>query len=291
MSRRDLSAGIMLVISATVCVALGWGGVKLLGARLPVPEIVFFRALAGLIVLAPLTYLRTGSLNGNNKKLLIARGVFGFIGMLLAFYAMTKISLGDAAMLLNTFPLFIALLAPFFLKESSSPWIFLLIAVAFIGVAFILKPTPAIFNGVAFAGLASGVSVAFAMMIIRKLHETDNTWIIATWFTAVIMIGAAPLMLLDFVLPTTAELVIIVFTGTILTASQLLTTKAYKYAEASILAPFSYLAVMWSYGLDIAIWSHLPDVWSLVGSIIVIGSGIGIIELAKRPIVRPGATS
>ncbi len=283
--------GIILMIVSTVSIAAGWVGVKLLGERLPTSEIVFFRSLVGIIILIPIALYRTGSINGHNKKLLLARGIFGLIGMQMAFFAMTKMNLGDAAILLNTFPLFVALLAPFFLKERSNPGTFFLVVLAFVGVAFILKPTWDIFTGVALMGLAAGLMVAFAMMIVRKLHETESTWTIATWFSLIIVIGIAPLMAFQFIAPTVREIVIMLLMGSLLTLSQIFLTKAYRYAEASLIAPFAYLSVLWSYGFDILLWRHVPDLWSAIGSAIVIGSGVGIIILSRRPLVRAGATS
>lgn len=283
--------GIVLVMCSTVCVALGWGGIKLAGSRLPTSEVVFFRALVGLIILGLLTYLRAGTLKGVNHRLLVLRGILGLIGMMLMFHAMTRMLLGDAAMLLNTFPLFVALIAPFFLKEPSKPAVFTLIAVAFVGIALILKPSSALVNGTALMALGAGIVTAFAMMSIRKLHATENTLRITWWFTLVITLGSAPLAAAQFVVPTIEESIILIFVGLILTLSQLLLTKAYRYAPASVLAPFSYLTVLWSYGLDIAIWGHVPDFWSLVGGAIVVAAGIGIIKSAHRPLVRPYANS
>jgi drug/metabolite transporter (DMT)-like permease len=279
------------MIAATICFATGWVCVKLLGSHMPSAEIAFFRAFIGLIILAPIAYKRTGSLRGKNHKLLVIRGIVGGAAMLLSFYSMTKINLGDAALLLNTFPLFVAFLAPFFLKEPSRPAVFVLIAIAFVGIGFILKPTNDLFNAPAFAGLAGGFLVAFAMMAIRRLHATDSTWVIATWFSGVTSIVALPLLLFDFVMPTMTDAAILIGSGAILTVSQVLLTKAYQYAPASIIAPFAYMSVIWSYGFDLLLWKHAPDVWSALGAVVVIGCSVGIIQLARRPVVRPGAPS
>lgn len=291
MTHRNASFGIILMIAATFFVAVGWVGVKILGEHLPISEIVFTRTLVGLIILIPLTRMKVGSLLGTNRKLLLIRGIMGLIGMMLAFYAMTKMSLGNASILLNTFPLFVALFSPFLLKESSNPRVLLLALVAFIGIGLVLKPSADILNGASLAGLAAGVAVAFAMISIRKLHATDSTWIIALWFSGVITLGALPLTAIEFIVPTWREILIILLTGSILTLSQLFMTKAYRYASADIIAPFAYLSVIWSYTADILIWDKVPDMWSAVGTAIIIGAGIGIILISRKPVIRPGATS
>jgi len=282
--------GITYMLAATVLLAIGWVGIKLVGKRLPTPEIVCLRALVGFLILLPIVRVRAKSMLGHNRRLLVLRSVVGLGGMMCGFYAMTHMNLGDASMLLNTFPLFVALLAPFFLKETSNPRVFLFAIIAFVGIGLILKPTSDIINSAALIGLASGVLVALAMIVLRKLRATDDSWVIALWFSAIITLGAAPFVFLDFIVPTAEEWLVIILAGSFLTVSQIFLTKAYGYADAQTIAPFAYCSVIWSYGFDILIWDYIPDVWSIVGSVIVIASSIFLMEVARRPRIRPGAT-
>ena len=291
MIQHQPKRGIMYMLAATLCLATGWVGIKFVGERLPTAEVVCLRSLVGLPLLIPIVAKRAGSFWGHNHKLLLLRGLAGLIGMMCGFYGMIHLNLGDASMLLNTFPLFVALLAPFLLKEPTHPRVYLFTAIAFIGVGCIMRPTLEIINVSALIGLASGLFVALAMIAVRKLRATENTWVITLWFSMVVFMGALPFMLMDFVMPTPREALMLLAAGSILTMSQLFVTKAYGYATAATIAPFAYAAVIWSYGLDMLVWDFVPDFWSIVGSCIVIASSICSMFLARKPYIKTGATS
>ena len=281
----------MYMIAATLSLVIGWACIKTAGDRLPTAELVFLRSGVGLPLLIPSARLRAGSLWGHNIKLLILRGLAGCLGMICVFYGMTHLSMGDASVLLNTFPLFVALLAPFLLKEPTHPRVFLFAVIAFIGVAFIVKPSADIINVPAFVGLAGGFLVALAMIAVRKLRATENTWVITLWFTTIVAAGSLIPTLFNFVMPTMGEWLMMIIAGLILTLSQVFVTKAYGFAAASVIAPFAYAAVLWSYGLDILIWKFEPDMWSIIGSSIIILSSLGNMFFARKPCIRTGATS
>ena len=291
MTTHDPKRGILYMIAATLCLAAGWVGIKFAGERLPTAEVVCLRSLVGLPLLIPVAKMRAGSLWGHNQKLLLLRGLAGLCGMMCLFYGIIHLNMGDASVLLNTFPLFVALLAPFLLKEPTHPRVFFFVIIAFIGIGFILRPTKEIINVAALIGLAGGFFVALAMIAIRKLRATENTWVITFWFSAVVAAGALPFMLMDFVMPTPREWLIILVSGTILTMSQLFVTKAYGYATAATIAPFAYAAVLWSYGLDMLVWDFVPDFWSIVGSGVIIVSSVGSMLIARKPYIKTGATS
>lgn len=291
MTTHNPKRGIVYMVAATLCLATGWVGIKFAGERLPTAEVVCLRSLVGLPLLIPIARMRAESLWGHNKRLLLLRGLAGLIGMMCVFYSMIHLNMGDASVLLNTFPLFVALLAPFLLKESTHPLVFLFAIIAFIGIGCIVRPTAEFINVAALIGLAGGFFVALAMIAIRKLRATENTWVIALWFSAVVTLGALPFMLMDFVMPTPREALMLLVAGCILTMSQLFVTKAYGYATAATIAPFAYAAVIWSYGLDILVWDFVPDFWSIVGSGIIIASSIGTMFFARKPYIKTGATS
>jgi len=291
MITHDPKRGIIYMLAATFCLATGWVRIKFAGERLPTAEVVCLRSLVGLPLLIPIVAKRAGSFWGHNHKLLLLRGLAGLIGMFCGFYGMVHLNLGDASMLLNTFPLFVALLAPFLLKEATHPRVYLFTAIAFVGIGCIMRPTTEIINVAALIGLAAGLFVALAMIAVRKLRATENTWVITLWFSMVVFVGALPFMLMDFVMPTPSEALMLLVAGSILTMSQLFVTKAYGYATAATIAPFAYAAVIWSYGLDVLVWDFVPDFWSIVGSCIVIASSIGTMFLARKPYIKTGATS
>lgn len=290
MSRHALVAGILWMVAAQLLFVAAWTSVKVLGARLPVFELVFFRAFISLLVLILLAILRERSIKGKNYRALLFRSVFGFIAMTLAFYAMIEMEIGNAATLFNTLPIFVAILAPVLLGESFSIRKLILVIAAFAGIALILKPDIDIIRGISLLALVAGFLGALAMIYVRKLADTDSPLIITLYFTAVTTAGSAPMAALDFVPPTIPEWTWLVLIALALTFAQLFMTKAYTYGHASTIAPFSYVSVIGAYVSGLLFFGEVPDAFSIIGAAVIIGSGIGIMlsspTTAKREAIR-----
>ena len=270
------------MIAAQLTFALAWIAIKYLGENIPLFEIIFFRSLIGLLVTAPLTYFRTGTLKGKNYPLLLLRGLTGLLAMIGAFYAMIHMNIGDAALLFNTAPLFVAILAPIFLKEKITKFTFLWIAVAFIGLALILKPTSGLLEFPALIALLAGFIISVTIISIRKLHKTDGALTITLYFSIFITVCSAPFALSDFVFPSGNQWILIIIVGVFVTFAQLLLTQAFKYAPASAIAPFGYMSVLFSYIFGIILWAEIPDYLSIIGTILVITGGVAVTKIASK---------
>ena len=275
--------GLTLMILAQVCFACAWAVIKQLGKELPLFEIIFFRAFFGLLIIVPIALKKYGTLKGNNNKLLILRGCTGFIGMITTFYAMIHLHLGDAALTINTAPIFVALFSVIFLKEKISKAILFWIFIAFVGLILILKPTPTLFKLPSLLGISGGIVIAITMMIIRKLHETDNSIMITLYFTLIVTIGVIPFMIPSFIMPSIQEIVLLAIIATFVTGAQLLLTKSFSFAPPIVIAPFSYLSVIIAYIIELVVWSHIPTFLSIVGAVLVISSGVLITISAAKP--------
>ncbi len=268
--------GILLMISAELLFACSWAMIKWLGGRLPVFEVVFFRATLSLVVLTAIMLWRGSSFRGKNYKLLIVRGALGFLGIATSFTAMIKMNLGNASMLLNTFPLFVALLAPFMIGERFKRVNFIFVAIAFAGIGLIMKPTHHIFHNVALLGLLSGVFAALSVITVRRLTVTDTSSVITFYFTLITAIAATPVAMGEFVMPTKLEWLLLVSMGSAVTIGQLLMTRAYSFARAATISPFAYVSVLGAYIFGIIIWGDVPDMLSVAGGVMIVAAGIGI---------------
>lgn len=264
------------MVLAQICFAAAWAIIKWIGKDIPLFEVVFFRAFLSLFILVPIMIKRGSEFKGSRYDLLILRGVLGFVGMTATFYALTKMHLGDATVLFNTFPLFIALFAPLLIKEKFIRSHFLFIILAFVGVSLIIKPSYTIFNSASFIGLMAGVITGFTMITVRKLTETDGSFTITFYFTTIVALGAAPFMAAEFVLPSISTFLLMTCIAVAVTAGQLLNVKAYSYDHASVISPFGYASVLCSYILGIVIWNEIPDLLSILGGILVVIAGVAI---------------
>ncbi len=283
MKQSNTLVGILWLSLAEILFVACWTAIKFLGSRLPLFEIVFFRAIISVVVLLPLVWWHMRSFRGSNLRRLFLRSLFGWIAMCLSFYGMIHLRMGNAATLINTMPVFVALLSPAMLGEPLARKQFVFILLAFAGVGFILKPDATILNAPAILTLASGLLTALAMIQIRQLHATDTTMTITFYFTAISAILTAPLAVRGFLMPTISEAGWLIFIGVVISFAQLFMTRAYRYAGAATIAPFTYVAVIGAFVAGLIFFEEIPDGWSLIGAAIIAGGGIGVMLTAPHP--------
>lgn len=273
---KGILCGISWMVAAQLLFATSWAAIKFLGTRLPLMEIIFFRGFISFVIIIFLTLWKEKSLRGRHYPALFLRSLFGTAAMIMAFYAMINMDIGNASVLFNTLPIWVALLAPPFLGETFSYRKLVLIFVAFGGIALILKPEAEILRVVSFIAVGAGFLGAIAMLCIRKMATTDSSLIITLYFTAFTTAVSAPFALPNFVPPTIAEWGWLLLIGVSLTGAQVFMAHAYKFGHASTIAPFSYVSVMGAYVAGLWFFGELPDVWSALGAAVIIASGIGI---------------
>jgi len=124
----------------------------------------------------------------------------------------------------------------------------------------------------------SGVVVwALAMISIRKLGaQGENNTTIVLWFSfgcsALAGVGVLPF----WVTPHGWQLAELIGLGLISAAAQILMTQAYRSAESALVAPFEYGAIIYAAFFGLIFWGEVPDLASLLGIAILIGSGFAV---------------
>jgi len=280
----------MLMIIAQMAFVVGWSGIKSIGQEMPLFEIVFFRSIISVIILAPMAHLRLRTFRGNDRLMLFLRAFFGYIGMVLIFYAITKMELGNAVTLFNTLPIFVALLAPLCLGEPFKKIQFLFVIIAFIGITIIIKPGTVMIGLPSILALVAGLAGAIAMIALRKLGSTDSPILVTLYFTAFGAIVSLPIAAWNFVWPDKNQWLIISLVGISVTVAQLLMAKAYKLARAATIAPFGYTFVIGSYISGMIFFGELPDALSAIGAAITVACGVMIMLTAPKADCIPGGT-
>lgn len=276
----DKAKGIVLMVVASFCFSIMGACSKTLVARLPIMEIVFFRAFVSFLLLIPWMRSKKISFLGRNRLGLMTRGICGCVAIGFSFYAISKIDLAQSAMLNYTSPIFVALLAFFFLKERPSVELVFCIVLAFVGAAFIVKPGTDLANLAGLAGLLAGFFSALAYVSIKKLHATDAPATMVFYFAWITSVVAACFLPI-FVMPNVSEFGILLATGFFGTIAQLIMTESYKYASATVVSPFSFSGVLFSGFWGLVLWNEVPDTLSLLGGLLIVSCGIGIVRLRE----------
>lgn len=262
------------------------------------------RATVGALVAAGVAHARGGSLRAFDRKAILWRSLFGTASMLLTFNALSSraLPLGDTVTLLNLTPVFLAVLAPWVLREPTRPSAAFAIGLSLVGVICILRPA-LVFGGPSGpaadptghgASLVTGLvatSAAFcasvAMMMLRRAGKTESPEAIAFHFSVFAALVHAVIALTAPRLPTLRELVHMVAAGLCAGVAQIAMTRAYALASAARVSGMSYLSVVASAVAGMVLLGERPTTTAFVGMALAVGGGL-LLTFGPH-VVRPGA--
>ncbi len=281
--------GAYCALLASLMFAIMGTGVRHATAELPFEIAVFLRNSFGLLFLLPwlyprgITQLKTRRLGAH-----VVRSLSGLTAMYMFFYAIAHLQLAEAVLLNYSSPIFIAIIALLWLGERPSAKLIAAIFIGFIGLCFILKPGIHIFKAAAWIGLLSAIFAAVAMVTIRDLSSTEPTLRIVFYFSLTsTLISAMPLYWI-WQTPTLQTLLIMAGAGAAATCAQLLLTYSYSLAPAAQIGPYTYSTVVFAAIFGWIIWAEQPDIYTLIGALLVIIAGSMTLQRRNMPrVVEP----
>lgn len=254
------------------------------GLGIPVLEIVAARAIISAII----SYLdikrKKISVWGHNKTLLIARGTIGAFALMFVYYAVTTLPLAEATVLQYLHPVFTAILALFFLKETIQRSTIACIVLSLAGLFVIIQPNLQVDSGMQYPwiSIAAGVLGAFgsavAYVIVKKLTKTDDSSVIIFYFPLIALPIAIILLGNDFVMPSLAATGLLVLVGIFTQIGQVGLTKALHCADANKATAYAYVQVIFSVFIGWAYFSEVPAVTTIMGGgLIMIGALVNVL--------------
>ncbi len=259
--------------------ALVSASVKALSDDYPLGEILLFRfAFAALFFW--LLLLSTIGLSGLSTSRPFAhaiRTVSGITSLSLMFFAVSTIPIADATALAYSAPIFITLLSVFLLKETIGLRRWLAIFVGFIGVLLIAQPGDAGWSiGVA-AGIISAITGALVAIWLRRLSSTERSVTIGLYYNSTgALVCVIWVLAIGGVLPRGEDLLLFCVFGVMCAAQQWLLTISFRYAEASFLAPFEYMAMIFAAIVGYLFWGEIPVLTTWIGAAVIASSGLFI---------------
>ncbi len=271
----DPVRGIALVVAAMALFAVSDAISKHLAASLPAVEIAWLRWVGFVLLMSPtILHSRGRALRSRAPGLQILR-TFGLLGSALFFIAgLAYLPLASASAIAFAAPLLVTTLSIPLLGEKVGLRRWLAVGAGLLGVLVVIRPGSGTFGLAAILPLLSAVAWAFGMIVTRKLGGLDHA---STTMTYSALVGLAVLTVFvpfDWTTPSASELGFAAAMAVAATAAQFLVVSAYRLARASVLAPVSYSQLLWSGLLGLFAFGNVPDLWTLVGAVIIIGSGI-----------------
>jgi len=252
---------------------------KVLSETMDPIEMVFYRNIIGVLIL--LYGLKKAPVVVNKSKihLLILRGVFGSLAMVLFFYTIAHIPLGEAIVLNKTSPFFVTILAFYLMNESINKNTIFALIIGFLGIVLIMKPFGISLSIEHLMGVLGGFFAAAAYATIKKIKDIYDTKLIMLSFMGIGSI--IPLLLYLFTPYVTFHIYtdfytwsLLIFMAVISTVSQWFLTKAYSLSKASIIGVVGYSSIPFAIGFGLVLGDAFPDLIVFVGIALVVIGGI-----------------
>lgn len=281
-------AGILFKLASTIAFALMLTLIKLASGHVPAGQVLFARSFFGIVpVIVYLAAIGEFPASLKTKRPLghVRRSLVGTASMFLWFTAVGALPLPDATAISYSGPLFGVCFAALLLHERVRVFRWVAVGVGFCGVLIVLSEQVSglegSFGGMRTVGaacaLGSAVLGAIAAVTVRELTATETTGAIVFYFSAC---GAAFSFLtlpMGWVVPSFADGAMLVMAGLFGGVGQVLMTQSYRHAEASVIAPFDYVNMIWIVVLSYLVFGDVPTPVVVAGSLVVIASGCFVV--------------
>lgn len=280
--------GIALKI-ASVCVFVTMASlIKATSDAVPPGQAVFFRSLFAipviLVWLASRRELPRGLLTRNPMGH-VWRGLVGTSAMGLGFAGLGLLPLPEVTAIGYAAPILVVVFAAMFLGEEVRLFRLSMVALGMVGVLIVLAPRlsvdaanvdPAQSLG-AVVVLMGAVCAALAQVFVRKLVQTESTAAIVFWFSVTATCLSLLTLPWGWSLPGPREVVMLVAAGLLGGVGQILLTSSYRFADASLIAPFEYSSMILSLAVGYTIFGEVPTLAMLSGAALIVTAGVAII--------------
>ena len=218
------------------------------------------------------------------------RSISGILSLALLYFAITRIPIADATALAYAAPIFITVLAIFLLGERIGLRRWLAVFAGFAGVLLIARPAADSWDiGVA-AAAGSAFTGALVAIWLRKLATSEHPVAIGIYYNNLgFLLCLLWVLLSGWLLPRGTDLWLFLAFGLGCGLQQWLLTVSFRYAEASLLAPYEYLAMVFAAIVGYVFWGEVPVASTWIGGFVIAASGIFIFTRRKkrRPAVEP----
>ncbi|MEM6988251.1 MAG: DMT family transporter [Pseudomonadota bacterium] len=284
--------GIGLRILSGVLMAGMYVSVKAVSDGVPLGEIVFFRSFFALIPLLVFLWLRGEFPQGLATKRPLdhfLRSSFGALALFAAFAALARLNIAEAILIAQLSPMLTAVLAVFLLSERLTVWRVVGLLLGFAGVLALVWPELGggtlernRLIGIALGLFSAGLS-ALALIMVRSLNRTESPGAIALYFVVASMAGAVLTLPFGWVWPTGSAFWLLVSAGLFGGFAHIAMTLSFRYAEASRLAPFEYIALVWPLLADLMIFRlPLSSSFLLAAPLVLVGAAVAAMEGKSR---------
>jgi drug/metabolite transporter (DMT)-like permease len=263
--------------------------VKHMGSSVPPAEAAFLRYILGLVFLLPmLKDVREANLTKRQWTLFGVRGLFHSGGVILWFYAMTRIPIADVTAMNYLSPVYVTIGAALFLGERLALRRIAAIVLALVGTAIILRPGFREISTGHLAMLITAIVFAGSYLTAKIMADEVKPTVVVAMLSIFVTIGLAPFAFAVWVTPSLSDLGLLFCIACFATAGHYTMTLAFAAAPVTVTQPVTFLQLIWAVLLGAVVFGEPVDIWVVFGGVLILASVTFIswreAALRKKPV-------
>ena len=260
--------------------------------NVPFGQVLFMRFFFGMI---PILFLipknKIFTFYKTKRPVLHAfRAISGAIAIIALFIALRNLPLADVISLTFAGPIFVTIFSIIFLSEKVGAKRWSAVFIGFIGMLFIVQPAFIEMNLYYIFPIIFCIGFSFVAISIRSLSKTEPNYLIAFYFTVLVLFLSLLTLPMGWNMPSKFELFLFIVLGLSGGIANLLLTQSYRLADASLVSPIKYLSLLFALFFGYYIWNEIPKPMMLFGAFLVVMSSLIIFRREaklKKQVVSP----
>lgn len=273
--KSSVTRGVALMILAIFLFTLMDATAKGLIERYPAPQVIWVRFAGQLVLVLMILNVRLGPVLRTRFPVMhIWRSASQFGATTFFFLSLPFIGLAEATAIADINPVLITLGAALFLGERLGPRRIAGVVVALIGAMIVIRPGAGVFSWYAVLPLLCALSYATSALLTRKIGAQESVWasmVYASLFGTIVAGAALPFVWEPVAAPDLWKFGLIACLGT---GAQLCIIRSFSITEASVVAPFSYLGIVFATFWGALLYDQWPDRWTVIGALVIVGAGL-----------------
>lgn len=286
--------GILFKLGAVAMFIVMASLIKATAPHVPAGEAVFFRSALAIPIIVGWLWVRGDLKTGFQVKSPMAhfwRGAVGTAAMGCMFASLGLLPLPEVTAIGYATPLLVVVLAAMFLGEDVRAFRLFAVGLGLFGVIIVLEPRLTFFSGStvqttqalgAVIALMGALFASIAQIHVRRMVQFEQTSAIVFFFSLTSTLLSLLTIPFGWVMPTAQEAALLVTAGLLGGMGQIFLTSAYRFADASVVAPFDYASMIAAIGIGYFVFQEVPTGQMLIGAGLVVFAGVLIIWREHR---------
>jgi drug/metabolite transporter (DMT)-like permease len=271
--RNNALAGVLWMLMTGFCFVAVTALVKHGAQALPAAESAFLRYLLGLAFIFPMIGpMRRARLTTRQYRLFAMRGAAHTVGVILWFYAMTRITIAEVTAMNYMTPIYITLGAALFLGEKLALRRIVAILMAFAGALIILRPGFREITDGHIGMIGTAMFFAVSYLTAKRMADEVPALVVVGMLSVTVTIGLFPFALAVWRTPTPEELFWMFLVASFATLGHYTMTRAFAAAPVTVTQPITFLQLVWSVILGATLFAEPADAWVILGGTVILAS-------------------